>query len=63
MIDGLESMQQAIDAIKAALEAEENQQARKSIAQLRALIENFEDQFKRRIDIIRARRSEDGEGH
>ncbi|OPY27343.1 MAG: hypothetical protein A4E31_01209 [Methanomassiliicoccales archaeon PtaU1.Bin030] len=52
MIDGLESMQQAIDAIKAALEAEENQQARKSIAQLRALIENFEDQFKRRIDII-----------
>ena len=52
MIDGLVSMQQTIDVLKASLEAEENDQARKDITQLRKLLNNFEDQFKRRIDII-----------
>lgn len=52
MIDGLVSMQQTIEVLKASLEAEENDQARKDITQLRKLLNNFEDQFKRRIDII-----------
>lgn len=52
MIDGLMSMQQTIDVLKASLEAEENEQARKDITQLRKLLNNFEKQFKRRIDII-----------
>ncbi len=52
MIDGLSSMQQAIEAVKASLTAEDNPAARANITQLKSLIDNFEDQFKRRIDLI-----------
>ena len=52
MIDGLTSMQQAIDQMKAALTAQDGQGAEAEVDQLRALIDNFEEQFKRRINII-----------
>lgn len=52
MIDGLTSMQQAIDQTKAALTAQDGPRAQGEIDQLRALVGNFEDQFKRRINVI-----------
>jgi hypothetical protein len=52
MIDGLSSMQQAIDQMKAALTAKDGMLAQGEIDQLRALLDNFEEQFKRRINII-----------
>jgi len=52
MIDGLASMQQAIDQMKAALTAQDGPRAQAEIDQLRALIDNFEEQFKRRINVI-----------
>lgn len=52
MIDGLASMQQAIDQMKAALTAQDSARAQAEVDQLRALVNNFEEQFKRRINII-----------
>jgi hypothetical protein len=52
MIDGLASMQQAIDQMKGALAADDSSQAQAQVDQLRALIDNFEEQFKRRINVI-----------
>ena len=52
MIDGLAAMQQSIDAMKAALVAQDSVQAQRDVLQVKALISNFEDQFKRRINII-----------
>ena len=52
MIDGLAFMQQAIDQLKAALTAEDGPKAEAEAGQLRALIANFEEQFKRRMNVI-----------
>jgi len=52
MIDGLALMQQAIDQMRASLKAEDSLKAVEEIERLRALIDNFEEQFKRRIDVI-----------
>jgi hypothetical protein len=45
-------MQQAIDQLKAALTAEDGPKAEAEAGQLRALIDNFEEQFKRRMNVI-----------
>ena len=52
MIDGLASMEQAIAAMKAALLAQDGPQATQQVLQVRSLINSFEDQFKRRLNII-----------
>ncbi len=52
MIDGLAAMQQNIDALKAALVVQDSVRAQRDVLQVKALISAFEDQFKRRINII-----------
>ncbi|MDW5563631.1 MAG: hypothetical protein SA339_10430 [Methanomassiliicoccus sp.] len=52
MIDGLASMQQSIDQLKAALAAQDGLRAQAELDQLKALLGNFEEQFKRRINVI-----------
>jgi hypothetical protein len=52
MIDGLGSMQQAVDQMKSALVAKDSGQAQLEIVNLRSLLDNFEEQFKRRMNVI-----------
>jgi hypothetical protein len=52
MIDALGSMQQNIDAMIPALMAQDSPKAQSAILQLRSLINGFEDQFKRRLNVI-----------
>ncbi|MBI0584112.1 MAG: hypothetical protein ISF22_07780 [Methanomassiliicoccus sp.] len=52
MIDGLASMAQAIEQMRVSLTANEGLAAQDQIDQLRLLIDNFEEQFKRRINVI-----------
>lgn len=52
MIDGLASMQQGIDMLKAALVAKDSGKAQVEAINLRSLLDNFEEQFKRRMNVI-----------
>jgi hypothetical protein len=52
MIDGLTAMQQSIEAMKTALMAQDSPRAQRDVLQVKVLISAFEDQFKRRINVI-----------
>jgi hypothetical protein len=52
MIEGLGSMQQAVDQMRSALVAKNGGQAQIEVLNLRSLLDNFEEQFKRRMNVI-----------
>jgi hypothetical protein len=52
MIDSLGNMQQGIDAMIPALMAQDSPKAQQAVLQVRSYINSFEDQFKRRLNII-----------